>query len=478
MCLPLSYNFTQAVVPFVDTQNHSINDTGYQFYVGASLGNNGRLTIQPETGLKITKEMADPNSGVTEAFTFNLKNLTSNATVTYPALMVAPDGTQSDTSVTFTDGNASVAIRPGYGLYIGGMTPGREITITEENSLEYIPSVEGLSQTGTVTVVVNNMTDVNFVNAVRGLGNLTITKEIVHPLGSGYEIPADKTFTMQVTLTGESVQNTTFRAEHTNGTVQSVTTVDGVFTVTLKNNESLEVFGLPEGTGVSVVELNPAAGFTPSYTDNGVAGDGKVAIEKDYTSTVVVVNTYAPGAVDHIPISVSGTKTLVGRDWNAEDTFTFKLEKLVGENTWQPLGETEEATSSQRSFTFDHIFDNASYTKVGTYYYRIVEIEPEDPLGGVAYDKTVHSFYVTVTDENMDGQLEIASVKSDRPDTTVVTGDSQSGWEVTANFTNTYSATGSATVTVGVNKTVQSIGGQKSLLQALCSASMMPRGSW
>lgn len=55
----------------MDTQNHSINDTGYQFYVGASLGNNGKLVIMPETGIKLTKKMAEENSDVTEEFRGN-----------------------------------------------------------------------------------------------------------------------------------------------------------------------------------------------------------------------------------------------------------------------------------------------------------------------------------------------------------------------------------------------------------------------
>ncbi len=450
---------------FVDTTGHEVDDTGYQFYVGATLGNNGKLVVMPETGLKLTKEMADPESNVTEAFQFTLENVTDgNDATTYPALLVAPNGTETDTQVRFANGTATVEIRPGYALYIGGMTAGEIFHIVENNTLEYIPVASGLDQNGRVTVSAGNMAEVNFINDVRGLGNLTITKEIVHPLGSDYQIPADKTFTFLVTLTGESVENTNFRAENTSGTIDTVTTVNGQFTVTLKDNESLEVFGIPEGTGVVVVETNPAEGFTPYYMDNGVAGDGRVAIEKDYTSTVVVVNAYTPAAVDPIPISVSGTKTLTGRDWTTEDKFEFQLQKLTGPNTWQKLGESVYATSAEKTFSFDHVFDEDSYTEAGVNYYRIVEIEPEDASGGISYDKTVHSFVVTVTDTDMDGQLEIGQVRSTRPDTTVVTGNAESGWTVTANFANTYSATGNATVTVDVNKIIPDNGGaEKSL---------------
>lgn len=451
-----------ATVPFVDTQNHSADDLGYQFYVGASLGNNGKLTIQPETGIKLTKKMAEENSDVTEAFQFTLENLTNGQDAnTYPALLVAPNGTETATQVTFAGGKAMVELRPDHTLYIGGMTAGHSIRITENNDLKYISVANGLDNDSAVTVSHGNIAAVEFINAVRGLGNLTITKEIVHPLGNSYEIPADKAFTFRVTLTGALVQNATFQAAHTNGTVEEIKVVDGQFTVTLKNNERLEVFGIPEGTGVIVEEINTPGGFTATYMDNGVQGDGRVAIEKDYVATVVAINVYAPAAVEPIPISVSGTKTLTGRDWTAEDRFAFRLEKLVGPNTWDQLGESVYATESSKTFTFDHIFDNASYTAAGTYYYRIVEVEPEKALGGVSYDKTVHSFTVVVTDAQMDGQLEISEIKSERPDTTVITGDAQTGWNITANFANTYSATGTATVTVDVNKTITNNGGDE-----------------
>lgn len=456
----LTQTLPQAVVPFVDTQNHSVDDAGYQFYVGASLGNNGKLIVKPETGLKLTKEMADPDSDVEQAFLFILTNdSAADDNTAYPALMVDADGNETETEVRFTNGTASVALRPGYTLYIGGMTAGHEIKVEEQNTLYYIPHYEGVSNLGKVTITSGNMAHVNVTNEVRGTGNLTITKEIVHPLGNDYQIPADKEFCIAVILTGDGVENAEFRAAHSNGTIDKVTTIGDRFIVYLHNNESLEVFDLPEGTGVRVEELSPDAGFTPYFMDNGVAGDGRVQIEENYTATVVVTNVYTPAEVYPINISVSGTKTLTGRDWDANDSFEFRLEKLIGPNNWQKLGESQYATSANKSFTFDHIFDNASYTSVGINYYRIVEVQPDTPLGGVSYDRTVHSFAVTVADADMDGKLEIAEVKSDRPDTTIITGDAQTGWNVTANFVNTYSVTGTATVTVDVNKTIENRGG-------------------
>ena len=45
------------MAPFSDIYSHPVNDTEYYFVVGATLGNNGKLTIDPETGIKITNDI-------------------------------------------------------------------------------------------------------------------------------------------------------------------------------------------------------------------------------------------------------------------------------------------------------------------------------------------------------------------------------------------------------------------------------------
>ena len=52
-------NLSYSNIPFVDTHNHSLNDEGWYYYVGATLGNNGKLTLTPDTRIKLTKAMAD-----------------------------------------------------------------------------------------------------------------------------------------------------------------------------------------------------------------------------------------------------------------------------------------------------------------------------------------------------------------------------------------------------------------------------------
>ena len=456
---------SEASIPFVDTHNHSIDDEGYNFYVGATLGNNGKLTVIPETGIKLTKTMAEGTTEADEAFIFNIINQTdSGDNGSYNAWMVYADGSEAEIDVEFSGGTATVELNAGDTLYIGGMTAGQVFKIVEEETVEYVASTVGLSDTGTVTVNRNELASVEFINANRGIGNLTVSKEIEHDLGSDYSIPEEKTFSFEVVLSGIGTANATFEASHTNGAYSEITTDEnGRFVVELCDDEQFEVFGLPEGTVATVSELNVPNGFTPAYYDNGVIGDGIVSVVADSTVSVMVTNTYKAERVYPVNVDISGNKTLAGREWNETDSFEFRLQKLMPDGSWQQLGSAAFATKESQSFSFPDAFVNESYESIGVYYYRVIELEPENAIAGVSYDKTVHSISVVVTDADMNGRLEIAEVRTERPETTAIT-ETANGWSVDVSFTNTYSVQGGATVTVEVNKVIENLGGaEKSL---------------
>ena len=452
--------------PFVDIYGHNVNDVNHSFYVGATLGNNGKLTLKPQTGIKLSKELADGATATNVPFEFIITNDDASSG-RYDALHVGVDGKENSTYVSFENGVAVVHLYAGEILYIGDLSG--DITIKETETPKYIPTVTvngaASSNPTTVTIVNNELIEVDFVNADRGTGNLTIAKEVEHDFGTDYQVPTDKLFTMQVTLSGIGTANATFAAKHTNGTYTEIETdANGQFTVQLAHEQQFEVLGLPTGTVATVVETASGIGFTPAYYDNGALGDGEVTVVKDSTVSVIVVNDYHAAEVYPVNITVTGNKQLVGTAWSAEHSFNFRLEKLLPDGSWQKIGEEETAKDGSTSFDFNDAFANERYAAQGSYYYRIIEIEPTTPLGGISYDKTVHSFTVHVGDENMDGQLEITEVVSARPDTTVIT-QTNNGWNVHANFTNFYSASGSATVTIDVNKSIDNIGGaDKSLL--------------
>ena len=449
-----------ANIPFVDTHNHSVNDSGYNFFVGATLGNNGRLTVTPETGIKITKSLADGATSTSSPFTFTISNLTNeNDSSTYPAYIILADGTASKTEVTFESGKATVLLNPLDVIYIGGMEDGTQFRIDEPETVDYkVDSVNGQSgrSYAEITVTANMLKEVSFVNANRGTGNVLISKEVLHNFGVSYQIPESKIFEMTVALSGVGTSNAEFPAKHTNGSVDKITTdAEGKFTVSLRHDEQIEISDLPAGTVVTVRELNPGAGFTPDYMDTDSVNDGVLTVLTDSTAAVIVRNSYAASEVYPVNVDVSGTKTLRGRDWLSTDSFTFTLQRLESDGAWTTLAEAHvKGTDASKNFSFNGAFANESFTAQGTYYYRVTEAEPTSgTIGGVSYDKTVHAFSVDVTDVDMDGKLEISAVRAAREETTHIESENNS-WHVSVDFLNTYSATGNATVTIDLNKTV------------------------
>ncbi len=448
---------TYANQPFVDTHNHVVGDMGYNFIVGATLGNNGRISLVPETGIMLRKEMALGVGASNETFTFYLTNTTDFSDgEAYPAVHVDADGKQTQTTVQFSAGKATVKLKAWETIYIGGMLPGDIFRVEEQEDIDFIlKTINGKSADFTdITLMANEFAEATFVNIRRGVGNLRIEKEVDHEYGNDYDIPADKVFHFTVTLTGIGTANATFDAEKINDDLTSITTdANGTFTFTLKHDEALEVYGLPEGTEATVLEQDPGTGFEPLYRfDNGNHVEGPVAIEADDTVIVRVINDYSTEDLIPDDITISGTKTLTGREWLASDSFTFELQKRIGEDRWQTL-DTATATAENKSFTFTDALKEDVYTTIGTYYYRVIEIEPAQPLGGVTYDKTVNEFAVDVTDTDMDGKMEIADVRT-LCDTTVVTRPDDDLWHIEVAFTNAYTVSGNASAIVDIHKDV------------------------
>lgn len=428
---------TNANVPFVDTHNHSVGDLGYSFIVGATLGNNGRITLIPETGIALSKTMAEGTTAPDTSFTFVITNMTDpDDSGEYPARIVDASGNQDMTAVTFTDGKATVELDAGQTLYIGGMAPGTTYTVEEVQTLEYIPLVGSF----TVTLTDGQLAKVNFVNADRGTGSLLISKEVIHELGSDYTIPEGKTFTIHVRLEGVDVSEKAFEAVHSGGAVSSVTTdAQGCFTVVLKHDQQIQVLGLPEGTVAYVTEPQPGAGFTASYEENGESDDGVVIIPAGEVD-VNVINTYISEEVDPVNVVLYGIKNLstAAGDWNGAQ-FQFQLQKWTAEG-WTTIA-TATANESGPAFDFNEAMDNEKFDAPGTYHYQVLETNGGQTIGGITYDATLHTFGITVTDKDMDGQLEIDQV------TSFHTGNAfeinQNGdWQIDIAFNNRYDATG------------------------------------
>ncbi len=437
--------------PYTDIEGHNVNDTSHAFVFGVTMGNNGKITVTPGTGLKITKHFSGTD-GSGRDYTFTLESLgIPDGTYTAEKTLATGIKDASVKSVTFSGGVATVTLKANESLAFIGIPAGISVKVREEKGETFVQkSVIGLDADGSVTTGAGLIKEVIFTNATRGSGNLTVSKEVVHPFGANYSIPA-KTFEVKVILTLDGVA---YGGKDINGGAYR-TDADGSITLSMKHGEQYTLLALPEGVVATVVEENPGVGFTAAYLENNILGDGIISVESGKTNSVLVVNTYSPKEVYPVNITVSGSKTLEGRDWTESDTFTFELQKHVSGDTWTVLGSAEvTGKSKDKLFKFEKAFENEKYTSAGVYYYRVAEVEPQQKPGGIAYDKTVHSFAVHVGDSDLDGSLEIVDIVVSRPDTTHLT-TTETGWNVETDFTNRYSASGDTTVTVDITKTVE-----------------------
>lgn len=128
--------------------------------------------------------------------------------------------------------------------------------------------------------------------------------------------------------------------------------------------------------------------ITVKVTDNGGVLNAEVTgLEKqDGTEAVVFTNGYTPEAVTlEGDTALVGKKKLNGRGLKANE---FKFQLIDKDN--------KVVAEAQNDADGNFKLEPVTFTKVGTYYYTIVEVDTE--LGGVTYDETVYTVKVNVTD--------------------------------------------------------------------------------
>lgn len=245
-------------------------------------------------------------------------------------------------------------------------------------------------------------------------GSLKITK-VVTPTDSNYTPDSTTQFRILVNLEGVGA-NDIYKCT-LNG--QTFSFIRGSV-ITLKNGQTAEIKGLPAGCKYTVTEPTPLpAGYALSTIENG-AGTIKGGLAKDTAAVATVKNTYTPSSYTlNGETNLSGNKVLSGRDWQSRDKFVFHLEALKPDNAPLPKnGDTDitrveltqsEVTQAGTAVPFN--FGDITYTKPGTYLYRIYEETPSnaDKISGIDYDTTTYTVTVKIKD-NGKGQLELDSV--------------------------------------------------------------------
>ncbi|MBR6802092.1 MAG: hypothetical protein IKM61_10165 [Eubacteriaceae bacterium] len=445
-------------------------------YVDSVLGNNGKITFAPTTALYIDKVLTTVKPGDSPTFTFKVTKLDSSGNVDssfdgeYIAIHTDANGVRTPQTVTFVDGVVQVSIKGNEKIQIADLEGGWKFKVEEilDDDAEYEftdVSVRPLAQivgettdkVATVELIEHDTVHVSYTNEWDTDGELIIRKRVTHPFGSSYVIPATITFDFVVYLDathyndGDTV-NVTKGSATSSYTVSVDDAGSPYITIAgVKHNESVAVDELKGGSTVSVKETDIPSGFS-SYIDGEKAELKEVEIPVAGSVVMQFENVYEPSKADPVNVSLSGSKNFTGRNWKDTDEFTFRLDWHSGKDgaVWEQVGEIQTVNAQNKTFNFSDALENFNFNAIGTYAFRVSEIEGTIP--GVTYDKIIGYFSVVVTDVDMDGKLEISDVTTynEGRDVTVEEKAENNGthWYVKTDFYNTYAPEGNTAVDI------------------------------
>lgn len=280
-------------------------------------------------------------------------------------------------------------------------------------------------------------------------GSLEVSKTIVVPEGFDAADYADQDFDFTVSIPEAKGKTVTGTVTDASGQAQgdknfSITFgANGTYTHKLKGGQKLTITGLSSGWKYEVTEAS-LSGWTAS--SEGASG----TIAAGEKSVAAFSNTYGATGTLSGSTSLSGEKTLIGRDWTAQDKFCFVLTGIDGAP--MPEGSENDKFALQLSQSegtpegqgVDFNFGDITYTKPGTYVYNIVEARAGDGydvtiLPGVSVSQALYRVTITVTDKNHDGTLVVTSTMLQLKDDSGATLADGTGEEANcASFTNVF----------------------------------------
>ena len=368
------------------------------------LGNNGKLTVEIDTGIALSK-------AVTEAI--------GNESDTYALTVTIPEGVLAEPVVVDAQGNMvesvyennvlTVNVKADQTVYISGIPGGTECLIGEKITGDYY--IDSKTDTVRIPLVSEALNGgVQFVpatvtNAPNKYGNLFITKEIV----SDHAVPdsvMDHVFDITVNL-GADLAGELVTVANSDRDVLYGATVDenGNVNFRIKARQTIEILRLPEGTPVTVTEADPGSHFEVSYRTRNHSGetadsDNQLIIPSDGSATAVIMNHYIPTPTA-VELDVAGTKVFTVEGKHNGGKFVYKVQKWNGA-AWEDIpGKTAETfyaedESGTKTFAIEDVLEGITYTEVGSHAYQVLEVKGQ--TANVTFDRTLYTFTVTVTD--------------------------------------------------------------------------------
>jgi len=446
---------------YIEKDPNITQSVTYSFYetvrdeeqVVSILGNNGTFSFVPDTGMTITKKLSG-NETTTQKFTFIITPAEGTLADSYDVTWLENGQAleNGEAVATSTSGNKlTVALKAGQTVYIPGLPAGNYTVLEQvyaaDGSYTYEVSavkiggsaVRDPAAASDVPVTANQMIAVEYTNRRVESGSIKIEKTTTSSV-DGVTLPANQAFTFQVEL-GEDNANKSFPltwADNATGTAEADNT--GKLTVTVKANDHVIISGVPRNTSATVTEINLPDGYVVAQ---GTLNPQTRTVEEGQTASFAFANVYKPEKAP-VTITLTGEKTLTGRDWLDSDTFSFQLQ-YNNNGTWTDLGNAVTVSKASTSFDLTEAMQDFTFDAPGTYSFRVVELGGSIP--GISYDTGADAFDVVIADEDVDGVLEIKAV-------TAVSGaevtSGSNGFAVATAFTNYYTSvtlSGSKTLT-------------------------------
>ncbi|MBE6115158.1 MAG: hypothetical protein E7191_08805 [Erysipelotrichaceae bacterium] len=382
--------------PFVDYYGHTLHDANHIYVIGATLGNNGSISIAPRTGIAISKDVvtAIPTN---DTFTFAIDGPTTIANSTYPTVLEKKDGTQVASNVTFdADGDTKIELRDGEELFILDLPVDVVLKVTEQTLTGYkLSKVDGVATTDPskeLTTIQDRVVAVHYEN-----NSLTGTVEL--------KISGTKV------LDGMALVNDMFEfvleeLDHENNVINQYTAYN-----TVTGGFEFDLFFTSEGTHSyrlrevqrSVVEEHNFRFDTTVYdiivevntTTSGLEANYVVSKDGSPVTNIKFRNEYLRGPV----LVLTGNKTLTGRSLQANE-FEFVL--YEANDTWDTTTVVERVKNAANgTFEFSELrFDNEGHKRY------VIKEETADPLDRVTYDINEYRVFVEILEHEGNPYIE------------------------------------------------------------------------
>lgn len=256
-------------------------------------------------------------------------------------------------------------------------------------------------------------------------GSFTIKEAINHSLGEDYIIPNTIEFTYKIEL-GSYYKNQ--KITTSNGEI--VTDENGTFIIKVKPENGIVINNIEEGTKVKVTNMTNLTGFTS--TSEMVK---EITVSKNENTNLNFTSSYVPNKVKLDNISLSSVVNIIGREWKENEEFTLKLE-YFNNDVWEILDSKTIIYSNGVDFnkvSFTDSINTLEFMTVGTYKLRLSQ--EIGIIEDIHYDNTINNIEIVISDETMDGQLEVGNVTSDND---IVITKEENEYKIDVEFKNDY----------------------------------------